>query len=384
MKAFTTKYIQLIILLIIIPFISIAQSGSTGIKKKQYPFLSLNYHYGGIIPNNDFVRGVNMFGEPMTRYQSVSLKLGWQNPGYTEWQRIYKGPTYGIGFLVGDLFNPVELGYPMALYGFFGIPVLRIKKLTFFTEFQFGFAWNWQHYDEIENPNNIAVGSDLTLYVDVGLNAFYPITKNLDLGLGVSFTHYSNGGFERPNRGLNLYAPSIELRYHINGRADVRNIEKVPKGLKKGHDMYIMLGYGDYQITEHEFDTNYYALGGLGVYYRIQHTNAFRSAFGVDFNYLFGLTALPDGTPGPQGWDNVTVGFIYMPELVIDRLTLTGGIGIYAKHHQYGDFKQTYQRLGASFRITENISAGINVRAVDFMLAEFLEFTVGYRIRWKK
>jgi len=32
----------------------------------------------------------------------------------------------------------------------------------------------------------------------------------------------------------------------------------------------------------------------------------------------------------------------------------------------------------------ENLSVGMNIRSVNFMLAEFLEFNVGYRIRWKK
>ena len=384
MKVTVAKYIWIICLFISIPFIGTAQSDSTGIKKKNYPFLSFNYNYGNIIPTNDFVKGENQFGEPMKRYQSGSLKLGWQNPGYADWQKVYRGPYYGVGLFVGDLMNPLEIGYPMAVFGFIGIPIVRFNKFELYTEFQYGLAWNFQHYDPIANPNNNAIGSGFTVYLDLGLNAFYPITKKLDLGLGLSFTHFSNGGFERPNRGLNLVAPSLELKYHLNGRPDVRNIEKAPKNMEKSNDLYIMVGYGDHQVVEHEFDTNYYAIAGVGVHYSIQHSNAFRSGPGIDFNYFFGLTALPEGTPGPQGWDNFTVGLIYTPELVIDRLSLSAGIGIYAKHHQYGNFKQTYQRLGARFHITENFSAGVNVRAINFMLAEFMEFNVGYRIRWKK
>ena len=384
MKTISMKYIWLLNLIIGIPFICTAQSDSTDVKKKNYPFVSINYHKGSIIQTNDFVRGENQFGEPMKRYQSGSLKLGWQNPGYTDWQKVYHSPTYGVGFYVGDFYNPEELGYPLALYGFFGIPIIRLNKFELYTEFQFGFAWNWQHYDSITNPKNIAIGSGLNVYLDIGLNAYYLITKNLDLGLGISFTHFSNGGFERPNRGVNLVAPSIELKYYLNGRPDVRNIEKAPKNLEKSNDLYFMLGYGDHQINEHELDTNYYAIAGLGIYYSFQHSNAFRSGPGIDINYFWSLTALPDGTPGPQGWDNFTVGLIYSPELIIDRLTLTGGVGIYAKHYQYGNFKQLYQRLGARYNITENFSAGVSIRAINFMLAEFLEFNAGYRIRWKR
>jgi len=384
MKLFSIKYIWLFSLLISIPLMGISQTDSANQKKKNYSFLSLNYSNGTIMSTNDFVEGENQYGEPMVNYQSATLKFGWQNPGYTNWQKVHNAPYYGLGFYVGDFYNPEEVGYPMAAFGFLGIPIKRWKKLEIYSEFQFGVAFNWTHYDSITNPNNIAIGGGLTVYLDIGVNATYAINKNLDLGLGFNFTHFSNGGFERPNRGFNIYSPTIKVNYHLAGRPDVRNIEKPPKDLVKSNDLYFMLGYADYQINEHEMDSNYYALAGLGIYYSFQHSNAFRSGPGIDFNYDFGLSALPDGTPGPHGWDNVIIGLIYTPELIIDRLSLVGGIGIYAKHYQYGNFKQTYQRLGAKFLITENISAGVNVRAINFMLAEYLEFNIGYRIRWKR
>ncbi len=367
------------------PFNISAQSESPLLKQKQYSFLSINYHDGNIMPTNDFVRGENSKGNPIDSYNSLAIKFGWQNPGYTDWQKIYKAPYYGMGYYAANFNNSIEIGNPMALYGFFGIPVFRLKKLELYSELQLGVAWNWEHYDSLNNPSNIAIGSDIMLYVDVGVNAFYPITKNLDLGIGFSFTHFSNGGFERPNQGLNLVAPSIELKYHFAGKPDITNMGRPPKNLEKSNDLYIMLGYGDHQMVEHELDTNYYSVAGLGVYYSLQHSNTFRSGLGVDFNYLRSLSALPDGTPGEQGtWDNLTIGLIYSPEFVIGRLSLVTGIGIYAIHHQYGNFNQLYQRAGVKYHIADNFSLGMNIRAINFMLAEFLEFNVGYRIKWNR
>ena len=374
-----------LIFLCLAPIYSSAQSGSQKLKQKNYSILSINYHDGNILPSNDFVRGENLTGQPLKSYNSLSLKYGWQNPGYKDWQKVYHGPYYGIGLYVASFNNTMELGNSIASYGFFGIPVFRLKKLEMYTELQFGAAWNPTHYDTLSNPMNIAIGSYFTLYVDIGLNVVYPVTRNLDLGIGFSLTHLSNGGLERPNRGLNLAAPSIELKYHFAGRPEVRNIERPPKKLERSNDLYIMLGYGNHQMVEHELDTNYYSVAGIGVYYSLQHSNAFRSGLGVDFNYLRSLSALPDGSPGVQGtWDNLTVGLIYAPEFIIGRLSIVTGIGIYAKHHKYGNFNQLYQRGGVKYHITENISVGVNIRAINFMLAEFLEFNVGYRIRWKR
>lgn len=362
---------------------SFSQIDTISVNKKNYPGISANYQYGNIMATTDFVKGDNLLGRPMENYQAFTLKMLWQNPGYTNWQKVYHGPYYGVGLTVNDFFNPEEVGYPVSLYGILGIPIKRWQKLEIYSEFQFGVAGNWEHYDSITNTKNLVIGGGLTVHLNIGVNAFYPITKNLDLGVGMGFAHFSNGGFERPNKGFNIYSPSIELKYHFSDRPDVRSV-KPPGKLDRSNDLFLMLGYGDYQINEHELDTNYFAVGGVSAIYFTQFSNAFRLGYGVDLNYFFGLNAFSDGSPGPQTSENITLGFLLQPELIIDKLTLTSGFGIYAIHLNYGNFKQTYQRLGVRYEFYENLSFGVNIRAINFMLAEFLEFNLGYRIRWMK
>jgi hypothetical protein len=184
----------------------------------------------------------------------------------------------------------------------------------------------------------------MTVHLNIGINACYPLNKYLDLGAAFSFIHFSNGGFERLIRGFNIYSPSVELKYHINQRPNAREIES-PRRLERSNDLYLMLGYGDHQLVEHELDTNYFAIAGISAIYFTQLSNAFRLGYGADMNYWWGLNARPDGTPGPYFFDNMTLGLILQPELIIDRFTLVGGIGIYAVHLDYGNFSQTYQRL---------------------------------------
>jgi hypothetical protein len=284
---------------------------------------------------------------------------------------------------IGNFFNPEEVGYPVSVFGILGIPVKRWDKLELYSEYQFGVAGNWKHYDPIYNPKNLVVGGSLTVHLNIGINAFYPITENLDLGAGISFVHFSNGGFERPNNGFNLYSPSVELKYHFPTRSDIRSV-KSPDRLSRSNDLYLMMGYGDYQIYEHELDTNYFAVGGISAIYFTQLSNAFRLGYGTDLNYWWGLNARPDGTPGPYSFENLTLGFILQPEFIIDKLSLVSGLGIYAAHRNFGSFRQTYQRLGVRYEISKNLSLGVNVRAINFTMAEFLEFNVGYRIRWMK
>jgi hypothetical protein len=356
------------------------QTDSLSLSRINFPSISANYQYGRIIPTTDFVEGDNLMGKPMENYKCFALKILWQNPGYTEWQKVYKAPYYGAGITIGDFYNPQEVGYPISLYGILGIPIKRWDKLELYSEFQFGLVGNWEHYDSINNPKNLVIGGGLTIHLNIGVQAYYPLTKKLSLGAGVSFLHFSNGGFERPNKGFNIYASSFELKYFFNGKPDAKSI-KSPGRIERSDDWYFMLGYGDYQLVEHELDTNYFALAGFSTIYFTQLANAFRLGYGTDLNYWWGLNANPDGTPGPYSFENITLGFIIQPEIIIDRLSLVSGIGIYAIHRNYGNFQQTYQRLGVRYEFYKNLAFGVNVRAINFMLAEFLEFNLGYRFR---
>lgn len=361
--------------------IPIANSQQKDSSTKDFPAIALEIHHGRVLPTNPFVQGDNLLAKPISQYRSISLKMLWQNPGYTQWQRVYHAPYYGFGFFTADFYDPHELGNPVSVFGVLGIPVKRFKKIEIYSEFQFGLAFNWKKYDSITNRKNLAIGGGMTVHLDIALKATYPLNHWLDLGAGISFSHFSNGGFERPNRGLNLVSPTIELKNHLSGRPDVYNIP-APGKSPKGGELYLMLGYGDHQLVEHELDTNYFAIGGLSAIYLFHHSNAFRSGPGIDANFWWGLTAGRDGTQGPTGIDNLTLGAIYQFEFAIGRLSLNAGIGNYLRHRNYGDFKQFYQRLGAHFYLTDQISLGVNVRSINFMLAEFLEFNLGYRIKW--
>lgn len=371
----------IIFLLLLVSGTAGAFSADSILGKKNFPAIVFSYQNGKIIPTNDFVRGENRYSQPLTEFQSYGMKIIWQNPGYKQWQRIYHAPYYGGGISFSNFHDSAEIGYPVSAYGVLGIPVFRIKKLQLYSEFQFGMTGNWKHFDPETNPYNIVIGGGHTVHLDIGTNLTYSLTEHLDAGLGLSFIHFSNGGFERPNHGFNIYAPTFSVKYLPNGHPDFKQIPKPDRQPRKG-SLFLMLGYGDHQLVEHEFDTNYYAVGGLSAIYFRQFSNAFRLGAGADFNYFWGLTAKPDGTIGPKNFDNLTAGLILQPEFMIDKLTLTGGIGIYARHLHYGNFKMLYQRLGVNYEIYKGISLGVNIRAIHFMLAEFLEFNLGYRIDW--
>lgn len=350
-------------------------------QKKQHFLVSGSYGYGNVIPLTDFVRGDNLQNVPIDRFKYYSVKLLWQNPGYTHWQRVFRSPYYGIGYTYGTFFNEKEVGTPMSGYGILGIPWFRTNNLAFYSEFQFGMTFNWEKYDPVTNPKNLVVGGGITLHLDIGLKLKYHMNARMDVGAGLSFIHFSNGGMERPNRGFNIYSPQVDIGYRFANKPLYQEISRAEKQ-KRRNDLMFMISYGDYQLIELPLDSNYFAFAGISVFYFRQFSNAFRIGIGADANYWWGLNAHADGTYAGYSFENITLGYIIQPELIIDRLSLVGGIGIYARHRNFGNYKQLYQRLGVRFDLNDHLSLGMNVRAIKFMRAEVLEFNAAYRFSW--
>ena len=360
--------IKLIFLfLFCLPFLSYGQ--------ENHIHFDLQYDRGKVLMSNDFVSYDNAEGRPLSFYQDAALRVLWQGGGHKNWQRSFNLPYYGIGIAARD-FRSSELGKSYSAYGVLGIPVLRFKPIEFFTELEYGMAFGWHHYDPIENPYNHAVGSKFTVHAGARLISKIKMGDYIDLNLGAAFLHFSNGRFQRPNNGLNIATYSAGLTIRPQPRLNTQNI---PKSLKedKRTEFAIQVGYGSHQRVE-TLDDNYFNAAGINFNMARRHSNIYQSRIGLDFNYLWRLTPNPDGSPGRVGWQNLTVGLIYQPEVKISRFTLVGGLGVYAHHLEYAPFRQLYQRLGVRYNLTPHLSIGSNIRSIQFYQAEFLEFQLGY------
>lgn len=362
-------------LMIVFIFVLELCSAQTQTKEHKYSSLVVKPQLGYIIPTNDFVRGENNTNEQMSLFQSTSLQMLWQTPDSSKWKMIYQAPYYGVGTMVSNYFNAEEVGVPVSLYGVLGIPITRMQKLELYSELQFGIAYGWQPYDLEKNPNNIALGGRITAHVSAGFNLLYPITKSLDLGLGVNLLHFSNGGIERPNQGLNVFASSIDIKYHLNGRAPIHEIAD-PGKLDRTHYLYVMTGFGIHQIYNNPEHDEHYLAYGVGVHYFNQLANAFRLGYGTDINYW----QYQDQYLNKESGESISIGLAISPEVMIGDLVLAGSVGIYALNSDYGNFQKPYQRLGLRYDFENKVSAGFHIRSINFGKAEFLEFTCGLKI----
>jgi len=356
-------------------------------------FIRGAYQTGAVLGTNDFLKGDNQAGKPIDSFHSARLEFGWQTDGSSDWHHAYNFPSYGIGVYGADFFNDEELGTPTSLYGFYVWPFARTNRWTFNFDFAFGLTHNWESYDPVNNPQNIAMGLGRSVHIEGGPNAEYRLARQWSLIGAVTFTHFSNGGTQRPNHGINQFGPMLYLKYDTDtpvARPVQRHIDNYPRGwdLTFGDSVgkrNLNLKIDDPNVREDYLNRNY-MVANLTVGVGRQFSNKSRYVFGLDMGYdesvsdIIEVNAYNNGTnESGTTSDNYELALFGGFELIANRTHLLLHLGYKVLYKDVpGRLPIFYQRLGIKQFVYNNWFAGLNVRFHELGSADNLEWNAGY------
>lgn len=362
-------------------------------------FFSLNTTGGIVLPTNEFVNeGCLPF------YGALALKYGIYSKG-DSWEDIAYGmPYYGVG-LYAAKFSKKHIGTPISLFVFQGGELAKLSsKWSLNYELNLGMSFNWDSYDRFDNPNNIALGSSVNAHV--GANGYFKnkLSPNWDLHFGVGLTHFSNGTQQLPNKGLNLFAPFVELVYNLDPvpATDKKSEMMKPPPLEKRIDYDLMVTITSRQIV---IDTT-----GTGLPSRLLDHNfkvfglSYAAMFVNSYKYRWGpsLELVYDESSGVQAWrqmhpddglyydriklgpfhKRLTMGLSLKGELTFQRISFFANIGYNFLHGNKYDYR-VYQIIGAKAYVKDNIFGTFGIRAGRFSKAQYLYWSIGYTIPGK-
>jgi hypothetical protein len=375
---------------------SAALAQDTGANKYPGPshYLRGAYQYGWVLATNDFLKGDNLSGEPIDRFQSVRLEFGWQTDGSKDWHHAYNFPSFGLGLYGADYNNDEELGNPTSLYGFFSWPMARTGRWQFNFELAFGFTNDWKPYDPVNNPKNVAMGLGRSVHIEVGGNAEFRLARRWSLIGGITGTHFSNGGTQRPNHGLNQVGPILFVKYDTD-EPNKPPVRRHGLPYEKKWDLTTTISAGkrnlDLEFTDPDLREQYgnqsYFIGNItvGAGYRFSFRS--RVAFGLDFCYdetvgdLQRLDGINQGyNADPKTSDNLELGVFGGYEIFAHNtnLILHFGYKLFTKDVE-GRLPKFYQRLGVRQFVYRGWFAGLNVRFHEIGSADNLEWVIGFR-----
>lgn len=397
MKIFPVYCFASLFFVLILPLSGLAQmSRPDTIILKNRLKAEFRLDVGNILPTNDFVRPQNTDPDGIPHYFAYSLRLAKQTTGDKLWHQIYGYPEFGVGVYSAVFTNTKLLGNPIAVYGFFNAPFVKVNRLSLNYELGLGLTFNWNDLNPVSNPINVAISTDKSVYIDAGISFKYLLTRRLSFEVGYGFTHFSNGRLKMPNKGLNTGATKISLSCELNDEP-IRYQSQI-KPPFSCHYEWIISGYGGsrnvlYVGTSVDLATQMkglnYAVFGL--------SNTFNRQINYKSKIGFGFTMEYNGSQNSQiiveggnldvldqRFERYLALSIYPSyELVIDRLSVVIQPGFYLYRKKSADMTPGYyQRIGVKYHFMKNTFLGINLRAYNFYQSDFIEWTIGHRLCW--
>lgn len=303
-------------------------------------------------------------------YWGNELRLGIQTDGKKHWQQVFKNPSYGLGFYFGHFNNPI-IGNPLATFLFMDFPFVRKEKYYLSTNWGVGLSYSINEYDEVNNNKNIAIGTDLNIYVDFMLLFRYQLSKRFEIAAGAKFQHFSNGSVKKPNLGLNMLSGTLALHYYPFSTIKKTNYILHPEPYQK-YEFSTMLAYGINGIETDKRNKKYSNYTFSNVFSRrISHKR--NIGIGID---IFYNEYVKTYTENDLKFNQLmSYAFILSSDMIVNKLRMTTQVGVYA--YRSVDYSvPVYERVALRYYPTKNLFVNFSVKAHGFK-AQFIEWGLG-------
>ena len=359
-------------------------------------YLSMSAQQGGIIFTPRMSTVVDNY------YVGLDFRVGWQTDDFERniYDCLFAYPQYGFGYYMGNmnriiLGNDEQSGFgkPAALYAFFASPIVRLNRLKISYDISLGLSYNFNVYDPQLQPFNILIGSKQNVYINLQLSSEFAVHKHTVLGVGVSFQHFSNGSYQKPNKGVNLLSGTLSYQAGLYKHHE-KTYSRIPvPPYQRALEWQIYWSNG-VRMLDADFDLDhpreakrwYCAAISSAVMLQTNHHQKF--GLGLDYFYFEWGRHLIDYRAQQQGLDattrqrdNMALGAFLAHEAGYKKVWVITHLGFYVTN-RVGDRPQNlwiYQRVGVKYHITPRFTAGVSIKA-HLAIADNVEWTVGYVI----
>ncbi|MDR1672251.1 MAG: acyloxyacyl hydrolase [Bacteroidales bacterium] len=389
---------------------NVAASGNSSMKKEdsvsvQHPkklFFSIGRQHGSMLNTYQSEVISNI-------YSGSHFRIGWQtddsdkNPD----DNLYRYPYYGFGYYVGNMNRIVlgsggqntqsgqnarsKFGKPLAAYVFFGIPFYRSKWYQATYDISAGFSYNFNAYDPEENPYNLLIGSKNNAYISFSVGNTFTLPGYSTFNAGFSFQHFSNGSYQKPNKGINLVSVTAAYQFGLYANREKHYAQFAAIRSEPVLEWYLSFA-GGVRMLDTGFDRNHPHDGKRWFCTTVSSAALVKTGLrrwigaGLDFFYfdwgrhVIEYRARQEGreaTTSPL--DNMEWGAFLSHEAGYKRLRMIINCGFYLSD-RVGDnpiHPWIYERLGIKYHITKRLFAGLLVKA-HLAKADYTEWTFGY------
>jgi hypothetical protein len=310
----------------------------------------------------------------------ILVQFNYYNSKNTEFNKLYNNPNRGFSFIYED-FNSDVLGEALGIYRHYNYNLNSKVKNSLTLTTAFGLGYVTEKYHIINNPLNLAQGSNLVASAYLKLNYFKTTLKNkLKFNAGLSLIHFSNISFKSPNLGINSVAINAGFNYEIEPKKIEITKEKntLRQAEKLNYNLVLRTGFNESK----EINTGLYSFYNA-TFYGLKRINNYSSlTVGVEYldsKFLKNYIEFSNNEEGTN-FDikkNKRIGVFIGHELSQNNFSFISQIGYYA-YAPFTYVSNVYERFGFKYNFGKHIFSEITMK-VNLFRAEALEFGLGYR-----
>ena len=330
-------------------------------------------HYGFVMPHLTAI--AYFITDHVKGYQ---FNVGILTNGQKKWQDYYNYPRLGIGFYHSGLGNNQVFGQVDALYGYFDRYFFRLgSRFNLGNRLSFGLSYITKKFDLENNYFDVAIGSNVNVYINYSLEGLVRVTPLMQLKLGLGMTHVSNGRFKEPNKGLNLITSFVGIQYSLND--PLKSILTKPEETDEpGKNQLIVIGaVGEKQISR-KYNYSYWPTALSAEFARkITRTSWVGLALTNYYDPSLKKEIELDGYTAKSG-DNFRMALNLSYELKMGRFSTLFQPGIYLRN-AYTKPGAISNKIGLRYQLNRHWLTSVSIKAHWFAIADFIEFGIGYR-----
>jgi hypothetical protein len=358
-------YSSLILFLFCLPI-----SGQNYVSPTNYS-LSARYSKGFILAHHQsfhyFIKG---------HVPAFELSLIKKATGAKTWHHVYKFPETGFGYSYTDLGNPGQLGHANALFAIISLPATTTKMFKLSYRASGGVAWVSKRFDLYHNVYNIAIGSKLNAYLYQYLDTEFRLDSKWNAVIGIGLTHFSNGGTQQPNRGLNIFSLQAGLRYQLTEKEERIVPDSLPAITNK-NEFSLIYSIGVKTLEPAQRKKYFTSSISVNASRQISHKHMFGIGLDIFKDNSRKEYLLKEKILNPHGADLFYAGGHFSYDLIFGKTSFTVQMGSYfwqrSKH-----FEEVYHRFGLRYRFSDHWMASLTLKTY-WAAADFAEWGLGYK-----
>jgi hypothetical protein len=355
----------------------------------------LNYGHGKVIATNDFLRTKNKNGTPINQARNVTAEIILQTTGKKDWHQLNNFPKYGFGLQYMWFPQTDEIGSPLSAYALMEGSIHKWKDSQLDWAFHFGMSFGWNPFDSVSNPYNVLLGSKGSIYAHLGVLYHHNLGNRFGLEASLGFSHSSNGALKMPNFGINILDPRLAVTYSLSNERPVLKPHKLSE-FTRSNELSLSYAIGTKQIDvsgskpkyQQQFDQTSFTIYNFVLLYQRHISRRSNIGAGIDFTVdpsdnAHGLAYGDINTTYPVPFkEQAKLALVLSYEYKLGRLSLILQPGFYFYRTTHDPTPFFYQRIGTRYTIYKGFYAGASLRAVNFGQADWIEFTIGYKVKF--